>query len=91
MLFKRNARRLMLNKETLRHLQDFELRQVVGGAAFQPHLVTGSGCMVTGSCLPCPSSITDGGTSAWAATEEQVQAAGGVDLGGQVYGGFATG
>ncbi|MCK4340465.1 MAG: class I lanthipeptide [Phycisphaerae bacterium] len=57
-------KKLVLNKETVRVLQDSDLRQVAGGApdnlavAVQTEpVVTFSGC-VTWSC-PCGSSITD--------------------------------
>lgn len=56
---KRNSRKLALNKETLRNLQDSELRQVVGGVAraafaafaLEAHPVTETSLCPTGSCI----------------------------------------
>lgn len=51
----RSAKKLLLNKETLRNLQDAELRHVVGGR--RPAAFSGP-CPVSGDC-PCPSLTSD--------------------------------
>jgi hypothetical protein len=71
---KKLALKLALNRETLRALQDTDLRLVIGGWEQQPigppNMVVMGGqaipmsvaaCIVTGAGCPCASSITDGG------------------------------
>lgn len=64
-MYKRKIGRLMLNKETLRNLQNAELTQVVGGVGQvvggvgQWHRAREDVRLLTGAC-PCPSGLTDG-------------------------------
>lgn len=62
------TKKLALNRETLRALQDTDLRLIIGGWEQQPIgppdvVVAGPAVQLTipGLCIPCGSSITDGG------------------------------
>ena len=66
-----NGRKLTLHRETLRNLQDSDLRQVVGGTIdgitgacgdSNPCVFSGADCpMITGNPCACGSSMTDTG------------------------------
>lgn len=51
---KRQMKKLVLNTETLRHLQDSDLRQVVGGRQVVPPEGHWASTVLTGSpCMAC--------------------------------------